>query len=210
LTTSEPNEQPPTNAAQGPTGEPPKPARSRRANAAAAQATPPLPDAPTTDGDETRPIAVEPEALNSAQPSPGGAPREPGGQRTPGADASAVGAPREPGEQRVPGADALAVGAPREPVDPLAYDQEAAAVGAPPYSGGADKFDVSPSVAASGASRVASETVYVPLAVSIGDGFKFGCGFFLALVMAMLVGFVLVALLFVLSSVVGLNLPITR
>jgi hypothetical protein len=29
-------------------------------------------------------------------------------------------------------------------------------------------------------------------------------------VMAMLVGFVLVALLFVLSSVVGLNLPITR
>jgi hypothetical protein len=109
-----------------------------------------------------------------------------------------------------PDAEAPAVGAPREPLDPSAYDLEAAAVGAPPYSGDADNFDVLPSVAASGASRAASDTVYVPLAVSIGDGFKFGCGFFLALVMAMLVGFVLLALLFVLSSVVGLNLPITR
>jgi len=54
------------------------------------------------------------------------------------------------------------------------------------------------------------ETVFVPLAVNIGDGFKFGCGFFLALVLAMLVGFVLVAALFVLTSLFGLNLPITR
>jgi hypothetical protein len=58
--------------------------------------------------------------------------------------------------------------------------------------------------------RVEHETVYVPLAVSIGDGFKLGCGFFLALVIAMLVGFVLLALLFVLSSIVGLNLPLSR
>jgi hypothetical protein len=61
-----------------------------------------------------------------------------------------------------------------------------------------------------GLSSVTHETVYVPLAVSIGDGFKFGCGFFLALVMAMLVGFVLLAILFVLTSLFGLNLPITR
>jgi len=54
------------------------------------------------------------------------------------------------------------------------------------------------------------ETVFVPLAVNSGDGFKFGCGFFLALVLAMLVGFVLVAALFVLTSLFGLNLPITR
>ena len=33
--------------------------------------------------------------------------------------------------------------------------------------------------------------LFVPLAVSIGDGFKFGCGFFLALVLVMLIGFVL-------------------
>jgi hypothetical protein len=54
------------------------------------------------------------------------------------------------------------------------------------------------------------DTVYVPLAVTIGDGFKFGCGFFLALVLAMLVGFVLLAALFVLTSLFGLNLPMTR
>ncbi len=51
---------------------------------------------------------------------------------------------------------------------------------------------------------------YVPLAVTIGDGFKFGCGFFLALVLAGLVGFVLLAALFVLTGLFGLNLPLTR
>ena len=50
----------------------------------------------------------------------------------------------------------------------------------------------------------------MPLAVTVGDGFKFGCGFFLALVLAMLIGFVLLAALFVLTNLFGLNLPITR
>jgi hypothetical protein len=50
----------------------------------------------------------------------------------------------------------------------------------------------------------------VPLAITVGDGFKFGCGFFLAFVLAMLVGFVLLAALFLLTSLFGLNLPITR
>jgi hypothetical protein len=54
------------------------------------------------------------------------------------------------------------------------------------------------------------EVVYVPLAITIGDGFKFGCGFFLALVLVMLVGFVLLAALFLLTTLFGLNLPITR
>jgi hypothetical protein len=52
--------------------------------------------------------------------------------------------------------------------------------------------------------------MFVPLAVSIGDGFKFGCGFFLALVLAMLVGFVLLTALFVLTGIFGLNLPLSR
>jgi hypothetical protein len=52
--------------------------------------------------------------------------------------------------------------------------------------------------------------LYVPLAVTVGDGFKFGCGFFLASVMAMLVGFVLIAALFALSSFMGINLPVGR
>jgi hypothetical protein len=60
------------------------------------------------------------------------------------------------------------------------------------------------------APQPAVETVYVPLAITVGDGFKFGCGFFLALVLAMLVGFVLVSALFVLTSLFGVSLPLTR
>jgi hypothetical protein len=60
------------------------------------------------------------------------------------------------------------------------------------------------------ASRLEQEVTFVPLAVSIGDGFKFGCGFFLAFVLVMLIGFVLFAALFVLTNLFGLNLPITR
>jgi hypothetical protein len=60
------------------------------------------------------------------------------------------------------------------------------------------------------ASRLEQETLFVPLAVSVGDGFKFGCGFFLALVLAMLIGFALFAALFVLTNLFGLNLPISR
>lgn len=55
------------------------------------------------------------------------------------------------------------------------------------------------------------ETVlYVPLAVTVGDGFKFGCGFFMALVLAMLLGFVLLAALFALSSVMDISFPVGR
>ena len=46
--------------------------------------------------------------------------------------------------------------------------------------------------------------------LTVGDGFKFGCGFFMAMVLAALVGFVVLALLFVVTSLLGLNLPITR
>lgn len=52
--------------------------------------------------------------------------------------------------------------------------------------------------------------MFVPLAVSIGDGFKFGCGFFLAMVVAGLAGFVILGLVFVLTGLFGLNLPLTR
>ena len=64
--------------------------------------------------------------------------------------------------------------------------------------------------AAPRAAALESEVTYVPLAVTVGDGFKFGCGFFLAMVLAMLVGFVLLAALFVLTGLLGLNLPLAR
>ncbi|GAC1321879.1 MAG: hypothetical protein NVSMB2_18960 [Chloroflexota bacterium] len=62
------------------------------------------------------------------------------------------------------------------------------------------------------ATAVAStpDVMYVPLAVSIGDGFKFGCGFFLAAVVALLVAFVVFAALFALTSVSGVSLPLGR
>ena len=77
----------------------------------------------------------------------------------------------------------------------------------PPDDG---RFEVEPEPEALVAVPAPPQTTYVPLAVTIGDGFKFGCGFFLALVLAMLVGFVLLAALFVLTSLFGLNLPLTR
>ena len=81
--------------------------------------------------------------------------------------------------------------APAEPREPAATEQRPALVARP-------------------ASAAQQDVLFVPLAVSIGDGFKFGCGFFLAMVLALLVGFVLLTVLFVLSSLFGLTLPIAR
>ena len=67
-----------------------------------------------------------------------------------------------------------------------------------------------PSSAAATSLAAAPDVTYVPLAVSIGDGFKFGCGFFLAAVVALLVGFVVFAALFALTSISGVNLPLGR
>jgi hypothetical protein len=70
--------------------------------------------------------------------------------------------------------------------------------------------DARPALVARAVRPGQQDVLFVPLAVSIGDGFKFGCGFFLAMVLALLVGFVLLALLFVVTSLFGLNLPISR
>ena len=59
-----------------------------------------------------------------------------------------------------------------------------------------------------GQSPSAESVVYVPLAVTVGDGFKFGCGFFMALAMTMLMGFVLLAALFALTSFMGITVPV--
>ena len=74
-----------------------------------------------------------------------------------------------------------------------------------PAPGGDTATPRSAAVGASG-----EDVVYVPLAITIGDGFKFGCGFFLAFVLAALVAFVLLAALFLLTSLAGVNLPISR
>jgi hypothetical protein len=61
---------------------------------------------------------------------------------------------------------------------------------------------------ATGQSPSMESVLYIPLAVTVGDGFKFGCGFFMALVLTMLMGFVFLAALFALTSFMGLNLPV--
>ena len=86
-----------------------------------------------------------------------------------------------------------------------AHESEAVAAPAEPYAA------VEPAaIVAQPISPPERETVFVPMSVTIGDGFKFGCGFFLAMVLALLVAFVLLAVLFVLTSLFGLNLPISR
>jgi hypothetical protein len=97
--------------------------------------------------------------------------------------------------------------APAEPTTVPAEPE--ASVATPPVERPTEVTDVPP-VVVRAASRVEQEILFVPLAVNVGDGFKFGCGFFLALVVAMLIGFVLFAALFVLTNLFGLNLPISR
>lgn len=58
--------------------------------------------------------------------------------------------------------------------------------------------------------RPSSDVLFVPMAVTVGDGFKFGCGFFLALVLTLLAALVVVAALFAVLGVAGLTLPLAR
>jgi hypothetical protein len=96
------------------------------------------------------------------------------------------------------------------PAEPTTVPAEPEASVATPPVEGPTEVTALPPVVVRAASRVEQEVLFVPLAVNVGDGFKFGCGFFLALVVAMLIGFVLFAALFVLTNLFGLNLPISR
>lgn len=51
---------------------------------------------------------------------------------------------------------------------------------------------------------------YVSLGLTVGDGFKFGCGLALALTLAGLCVFVLLSALFLAASVVGVPVPLGR
>jgi hypothetical protein len=44
--------------------------------------------------------------------------------------------------------------------------------------------------------------------ISVGDGFKFGCGFLLAVAIALLVGVLALSLGFLLASLLGIPLPV--
>jgi hypothetical protein len=52
------------------------------------------------------------------------------------------------------------------------------------------------------------ETAFVPLTLTVGSGFKFGCGFLLAMAFASLVLFLVLSVAFFVASLMGLPLPI--
>jgi hypothetical protein len=45
-----------------------------------------------------------------------------------------------------------------------------------------------------------------PVSFSVGDGFKFGCGFMLAMAISVLAGLVLISLLVLLATIMGADL----
>ena len=51
------------------------------------------------------------------------------------------------------------------------------------------------------------EPMYLPLALSVGAGFKFGCGFMLALGVTVFALFLVLSVLFFVAALVGLPLP---
>jgi hypothetical protein len=120
-----------------------------------------------------------------------------GTPRIPSSEPSAIEPASAPAPSSPPGESPAMVVAPPRPTGVSV---------APPASDASDAT----SVIARPATPGQPGTVFVPLAVTLGDGFKFGCGFFLALVVAMLIGFVLLAALFVLTNVFGMNLPLSR
>jgi hypothetical protein len=59
----------------------------------------------------------------------------------------------------------------------------------------------------SGTASPQATIVYTPIRITIGDGLKFGCGFLIPVVLAMLFAFVIASVLIVVSVVTGVELP---
>ena len=58
------------------------------------------------------------------------------------------------------------------------------------------------------AGATADELVYTPFALSVGDGFRLGCGIVLAVFVTIMGVVLLAAIGFLLASMAGLNIPI--
>ena len=54
------------------------------------------------------------------------------------------------------------------------------------------------------------EPVFTPFSLTVGDGFKFGCGFMMALAIALLILLLIFSLFALAASLVGVPLPGTR
>jgi hypothetical protein len=88
-------------------------------------------------------------------------------------------------------------------------------VGAPPVivatpsaPNGAQVAEPAPSTVVRPAGAPADDIVYTPFALSIGDGFKFGCGMVLAVLVCSMALALLAAIGFLIASLAGINVPV--
>jgi hypothetical protein len=73
---------------------------------------------------------------------------------------------------------------------------------------GAQVSESFPSTVARSTEAAADDIVYTPFALSIGDGFKFGCGVVLALFVTVMTLALLAAVGFLIASLAGFSIPI--
>ena len=178
--------------------------------------------------DETQRLEQSPPAPPATSGPAGGSPAV-GGQPAGGPTGGAPPAGSPPAAQppvvqpgvAPPEPEAPSSRAPRTPTTPPPGPPEA---GLPPPRGldnvraereAAARNASGPSVAAVGAVDQPrdypldhSEPVYLPLALSVGAGFKFGCGFMLAVSLTALVLFLVSSIVFFVATLVGIPLPL--
>jgi len=73
---------------------------------------------------------------------------------------------------------------------------------------GAQVSESFPSTVARSTEAAADDIVYTPFALSIGDGFKFGCGVVLAVFVTVMTLTLLAAVGFLMASLAGFSIPI--
>ena len=149
-----------------------------------------------------------------ATPRPEAAGSSAGGPPRPGETSTSSGAPPPPASGEPAAAPAASpTGAPQPPLSPP-VDQR-------PSPRGPDNLRTAPGPVAPPAppEPVVSPTLpvytpehvepmYLPLALSVGAGFKFGCGFMLAMGMAAFALFLAFSVVFFIASLMGIPLPI--
>src|SRR5436190_20371369 len=80
----------------------------------------------------------------------------------------------------------------------------------PTVAAPAPAVEPAPSPSPQDDAEVLPEPVFTPFSLTVGDGFKFGCGFTMALVIAGLIGLLALSLVLLLASLVGAPIPVGR
>ena len=78
----------------------------------------------------------------------------------------------------------------------------------PSAPNGAQVAEPAPSMATRPDTAAADDIVYTPFALSVGDGFKFGCGLVLAIFVTIMTLALIAAIAFLVASLAGVSLPL--